>query len=91
MFSFFKRLFAVAEVDGITFWSRDAFDEYMVEKDREAKGVHMYCVDGISDAAAGKCIDILERHGVFDYKKIVCMCGVNIIYYYSTKKLIRVY
>jgi hypothetical protein len=68
MASLFKRIFAVAEVDGITFWSRDAFNEYMVEKRRKENGLNRYTFRVSGEGSLGKCMSILEGKGIFDYE-----------------------
>lgn len=67
MFEWFRRLFAMAKVDGITFYSKSAFDEYMIDKEREEKGLHRYTHRVVGNIDLGRAINILEKRGVFDY------------------------
>lgn len=85
MFEWFRRLFAVAKVDGITFYSKSAFDEYMIDKEREEKGLHRYTFRTVGDIDLGKAMILLEKQGVFDYscERDCYMVNVFNVHYWS--------
>ena len=67
MTSLFKRIFAVAEVDGITFYSKSALNEYLREKKRRERGLNRYTFRALSERTLSEAINLLEKNYVFDY------------------------
>ena len=67
MASLFKRIFAVAEVDGITFYSKSALNEYLREKKRRERGLNRYTFRALCDCTLSEAMNLLEKNGVFDY------------------------
>ena len=67
----FKNLFATAEMDGIVFYSKSAFNEYLERKEKDrllAKGYHEYCFRGYGYDEYSKATNILERSDIFNYR-----------------------
>lgn len=81
----FKSLFATAEVDGITFYSKAAFNRYVCNKrrneERKKAGLHKYSVVNIPEPQVGEVVCILEKAGVFDYKIYEDGWYSTVIYY----------
>ena len=90
MFSLFKRLFAVAEVDGVTFWSKKAFDEYMLGKHREENGLKRYTFRVVGNGELSEAMSILEGSGIFDYSRERDWLYGNVfdIHYWSDQKVL---
>ena len=78
----------VAEIDGITFYSKSALDEYLLEKERRDKGMNRYTVGALRDHHVAEVINILETKGCFDYcvRQDGCYKAVE---YYAKKPLIE--
>ena len=90
MFSFFKKRLAIAEVDGITFFSSDTLERYLRKKEREEQGLHKYTVDSLDGDSLARCINMLECSGVFDYYVVTGLI-FSTLYYYSKRPIIRIY
>lgn len=71
MFDFIKRLFVVAEVDGIRFYRKNALKNYLKEKElsKSREGKHMYTfeIPWYQSETTSDIRVILEENGCFDY------------------------
>ena len=92
MTSLFKRIFAVAEVDGITFYSKSALNDYLREKKRREMGLNRYTFRALGEHTLSEAMNLLEKNGVFDYtvNEVSYYHSIYEITYYS-KRIVIVY
>lgn len=67
--SWFSERFKIAEVDGITFYTQDALNQYLHDKkvEEKRKGLHNYKVHcGCSRIQKNTALNILNQQNIFD-------------------------